>query len=66
MNMDKKVFVTVGTTQFDELIKIVLSDPHKKIQIALKEKGFTHLIIQSGKSPIDSTGKYARTETHFQ
>ena len=57
MNMDKKVFVTVGTTQFDELIKIVLSDPHKKIQIALKEKGFTQLIIQSGKSPIDSTGK---------
>ena len=57
MNMDKRVFVTVGTTQFDELIKIVLSDPHKKIQIALKEKGFTQLIIQSGKSPIDSTGK---------
>ena len=57
MIMDKKVFVTVGTTQFDELVKTVLSDPHKKIQIALKEKGFTHLIIQTGRSPVDSTGK---------
>ena len=57
MNMEKKVFITVGTTQFDELINIVLSDPHKKIQCVLKEKGFTHIIIQSGKSPVHSTGK---------
>ena len=54
MNMDKKVFITVGTTQFDELINIV---PHKKVQCVLKEKGFTHIIIQSGKSPVHSTGK---------
>ena len=55
--MDKKVFITVGTTRFDELINTVLSDPLKKVQIALKEKGFTHLIVQTGKSRINSTGE---------
>ena len=55
--MEKKVFLTVGTTQFNELINCVVSDHEKKVQLALKEKGFTHLIIQSGKSHINSTGE---------
>ena len=54
--MEKRVFVTVGTTQFDDLINCILTDPNKSAQKVLKNKGFTHLIIQSGKSQVNSTG----------
>ena len=56
--MEKTVFLTVGTTQFDDLINCVLHDPNKYVLKALKEKGYTQLTIQSGKSPIYSTGSY--------
>ena len=54
--MGKRVFVTVGTTQFDELIQSIISDPNRNIQKVLKKKGFSHLSIQSGKSPVNATG----------
>nr|CAG4646734.1 EOG090X0KOU [Macrothrix elegans] len=41
----KKVFVTVGTTQFDNLVKQVLSPDTLSL---FEEKGFTHLNIQVG------------------
>ncbi|KAF5812204.1 putative N-acetylglucosaminyldiphosphodolichol N-acetylglucosaminyltransferase [Helianthus annuus] len=40
------VFVTVGTTSFDSLVKTVDSDQVKE---ALLEKGYTHLVIQMGR-----------------
>ena len=48
-NMEKTIFVTVGTTQFDDLISII-ADPDSGIPQTLIQKGFTKLIIQSGKS----------------
>ena len=56
--MEKTVFITVGTTQFDDLINCVLHDPNKDVLKVLKEKGYTQLTVQSGKSPIYSTGSY--------
>ncbi|KAI5124578.1 hypothetical protein M0805_003097 [Coniferiporia weirii] len=41
-----RAFVTVGSTQFDDLVDAVLSEP---VLRALREKGFTHLTIQCGK-----------------
>ncbi|XP_076296894.1 alg13 UDP-N-acetylglucosaminyltransferase subunit [Lasioglossum baleicum] len=46
----KKVFVTVGTTTFDELIEIVLS---ADILEALSLKGYNELILQIGKSTLE-------------
>ncbi|XP_076934672.1 uncharacterized protein LOC143601045 [Bidens hawaiensis] len=40
------VFVTVGTTSFDSLVRTVDSDQVKQ---ALSEKGYTHLVIQMGR-----------------
>ena len=42
-----KVFVTVGTTKFDKLLKRLLDSD---IQKALKAKGYTELTIQYGNS----------------
>lgn len=39
------VFVTVGTTCFDTLVKAVDSEQVKE---ALRQKGYTHLVIQMG------------------
>jgi beta-1,4-N-acetylglucosaminyltransferase len=39
------VFVTVGTTCFDALVKTVDSEQVKE---ALRQKGYTHLVIQMG------------------
>jgi UDP-N-acetylglucosamine transferase subunit ALG13 len=41
-----KVFVTVGTTEFDELIKQVTNVEFLKL---LREKGYTSMTIQKGK-----------------
>ncbi|MEW5300663.1 MAG: hypothetical protein WDW38_005393 [Sanguina aurantia] len=41
----KTVFVTVGTTKFDNLIRAVDS---RTFAAALKHKGFTHLLVQKG------------------
>lgn len=47
--MKKKIFVTVGTTEFDELIETVLSP---KILQALSSKGYTEMILQIGRSSL--------------
>ncbi|KAI9554473.1 hypothetical protein GHT06_019746 [Daphnia sinensis] len=44
----KKIFVTVGTTQFDELVTGVL---HPDMLEIMEAKGYTHLIIQIGRGP---------------
>ena len=50
------VFVTVGTTCFDALVKVVDSEEVKR---ALLQKGYTHLVIQMGR------GTYRPTEVTF-
>ncbi|RUS77490.1 hypothetical protein EGW08_014737 [Elysia chlorotica] len=45
----KKLFVTVGTTQFDTLIKAISSE---KTLHALSELGFTHVTLQTGRGEI--------------
>ncbi|XP_076227048.1 alg13 UDP-N-acetylglucosaminyltransferase subunit isoform X2 [Nomia melanderi] len=45
----KKVFVTVGTTKFDELIEIILST---EILEALSLKKYNELVLQIGKSTL--------------
>ena len=47
--MGKRVFVTVGTTRFDQLIETVLGAQNQSLQLTLAAKGYTHLLIQSGK-----------------
>ncbi|KAL3819501.1 hypothetical protein ACJIZ3_005406 [Penstemon smallii] len=42
----KIVFVTVGTTSFDSLVKAVDT---REVRQALFEKGYTHLLIQMGR-----------------
>ena len=44
-----RVFVTVGTTKFDSLIHTILSTD---VQAVLKEKNFTQMVIQYGKSDV--------------
>ena len=44
-----RVFVTVGTTKFDSLIHAILSTD---VQAVLKEKKFTQMVIQYGKSDV--------------
>ncbi|KAK9078924.1 hypothetical protein SSX86_002983 [Deinandra increscens subsp. villosa] len=53
----RTVFVTVGTTSFDSLVRTVDSDQVKE---ALLEKGYTHLVIQMGRGsyiPKKSSGE---------
>lgn len=45
-NKKRVVFVTVGTTSFDALVKAVDSNNVKQ---ALFAKGYTHLLIQMGR-----------------
>ncbi|KAJ8669668.1 hypothetical protein QAD02_000927 [Eretmocerus hayati] len=46
----KTVFVTVGTTKFDELIKTVTSD---EVLQELNRKGYNKLVLQIGKTDIE-------------
>ncbi|KAJ0487598.1 putative N-acetylglucosaminyldiphosphodolichol N-acetylglucosaminyltransferase [Helianthus annuus] len=51
------VFVTVGTTSFDSLVKTVDS---RQVKEALSAKGYTHLVIQMGRGsyiPKNSSGE---------
>ena len=41
----RKVFVTVGTTRFDDLVATIVSD---EVLQVLYDKGFRHLTIQYG------------------
>lgn len=52
-----KVFVTVGTTKFESLVRKVLSED---VLLALKAKGYTKITIQSGKSDFDKKGLILR------
>jgi beta-1,4-N-acetylglucosaminyltransferase len=45
-----RAFVTVGSTKFDALVQTVLSKP---ILGCLRQKGYTHLTVQCGKSDFD-------------
>ena len=45
--------MTVGTTKFDSLVRKVLTED---VLLKLKEKGYSALTIQTGKSNIDNTG----------
>ena len=46
-----KLFVTVGTTQFDELTKLVCS---REFQKQIGDMGYTDIILQHGKTDIGS------------
>lgn len=54
---DKMVFVTVGTTKFDNLITTVLS---RAVLEALSARNYRHLILQIGNSSLepDCTARY--------
>ncbi|XP_017878832.1 UDP-N-acetylglucosamine transferase subunit ALG13 homolog [Ceratina calcarata] len=45
----KKIFVTVGTTKFDELIEKLLS---REVLEALSMKGYNELVLQIGKTSL--------------
>jgi len=45
-NAKRVVFVTVGTTSFDALVKAVVS---QNVKDELQKRGFTHLLIQMGR-----------------
>ncbi|KAG7620746.1 Glycosyl transferase family 28 C-terminal [Arabidopsis suecica] len=45
-NAKRVVFVTVGTTSFDPLVKAVVS---QNVKDELQKRGFTHLLIQMGR-----------------
>jgi hypothetical protein len=47
------IFLTVGTTQFDTLVQTVLSE---KVLKKLKQKGYSSLTLQTGKSKFDKKG----------
>ncbi len=44
--MTKMVFITVGTTSFDEMIRLVDTDAFLNV---LKSRGYTRLLIQLGR-----------------
>jgi beta-1,4-N-acetylglucosaminyltransferase len=48
--MTRVVFVTVGTTRFDGLVKAVL---RPQVQQQLKRKGYEKVVVQFGKSDVD-------------
>ncbi|RWR79735.1 UDP-N-acetylglucosamine transferase subunit ALG13 isoform X1 [Cinnamomum micranthum f. kanehirae] len=55
--MKKTVFVTVGTTCFDALVKVVDT---QQVKEELARKGYTHLLIQMGRGsyiPSTSSGE---------
>lgn len=47
-----RVFATVGSTKFDDLVNAVLSSA---VQNALRTKGYSSLVVQCGNSSFDST-----------
>lgn len=56
----RTVFVTVGTTRFDGLVKAVLQSD---VQKELHKRGYSRMIVQYGNSEVerpDEEGKYMR------
>ena len=57
-----KVFVTVGTTKFDKLFeRLSKSD----IQLSLRAKGYTEIVLQTGISKVFGKGKINSIFLHF-
>ena len=54
---DRIVFVTVGTTSFDALVRVVDTTEVKQ---ELFSKGYTHLLIQMGRGSYIPTKVYLR------
>lgn len=54
------VFVTIGSTRFDSLVQSAVSQP---VLSALRLKGYTGLIIQSGNSDFEFTPSIASGQT---
>lgn len=48
------IFVTVGSTHFDELVEAVLAP---KVLQALRQRGFSKLVVQTGKYEIPDIGQ---------
>jgi len=55
----KTIFVTVGTTQFDQLIKLTTST---EFLICAHRLGFQHVLIQYGKSPLHISSEWEKLE----
>lgn len=53
-------FVTVGTFQFDALVQTVLSED---VLRALRQRGYTELVVQCGKSEFELATAVAGGET---
>lgn len=51
-NAKRLVFVTVGTTSFDALVRAVVS---QDVKDELHKRGFTHLLIQMGRGIFSPT-----------
>jgi beta-1,4-N-acetylglucosaminyltransferase len=49
MSSPRSIFVTVGSTHFDELVEAVLS---AEVLQAIRRRGFSRLIVQTGKYKI--------------
>jgi len=47
------VFVTVGSTRFDDLVEAVISEP---VLTSLRDLGYIRLVLQRGNSNIESEG----------
>lgn len=45
----RRVFVTVGSTKFDDLVQSILSDPLIEV---LRARGCKHLVVQVGNSQV--------------
>ena len=45
-----RVFVTVGSTQFDALVRAILSP---SVLISLRSKGYNHVVVQCGTSNVE-------------
>lgn len=56
VNRKKTVFVTVGTTCFDALVRAMDT---REVKDGLLKRGYTHLIIQMGR------GSYTPTKVIF-
>lgn len=53
-------FVTVGSTRFDALVQAALSE---QVLSALKQKGYTDLVLQCGDSDFDLGQALSREQT---
>eukprot|EP00741_Cyanophora_paradoxa_P002750 tig00000629_g2670.t1 len=58
----KLAFVTVGTTSFDELIRVVDSDAFRR---ALRERGFVRVLVQIGRGAFEPRAGGPEVELEF-